>query len=80
MRGSAKGLSANFGLACVMVQITDDFSSLIDQVDGRLTVIFYRFGPSRKREHLFALIGLSILVRDLDAFLEPMRDRHCRIS
>jgi hypothetical protein len=30
MCGSAKSLSANFGLARVMVQVTDNFSGLID--------------------------------------------------
>jgi len=54
-RVSAKSPSANLGLARVILHVTDNLSRLIDQIDGRLTVISYRLGPfSRKRQYVFA--------------------------
>ena len=59
-----------------MVQVTDNLSRLIDEIDGRLTIIDYRFGPSRKRQYLFILIGPLDLLDHWDAFSEPMRNCH----
>jgi hypothetical protein len=72
-------LGANFDLPRVVLQITNNLSRLIDQIDGRLTLISYRLNPpSRKCQYIFVLVGPLVLIRDLDAFSEPVRKRHFR--
>jgi hypothetical protein len=63
----------------MIVYITDNLGRLIDEINGRLTVISYRLGfVSRKRQYIFVLFGLFVMVRDFDTFSKPMRERHFR--
>jgi hypothetical protein len=67
-------LGTSFDLPRVILEARDNFSRLIDKVERRLAFISGPLDPpSRERNDVFFL-----LVRDLDAFSEPMRERHFR--